>query len=154
MCDETARKIQKSAAGRNQPLVTADDPWRITARGTRGSGPVMTFAILHRGTVCRMPAGTDAGVVAGPRTAVLDGGEIVCTFVAQTATGSNDFKPMLRRSTDGGITWTEADWTNFAFGEPSATVLPNWTVLVTLWRLAPGGAGEIAFVKLRIEETS
>ena len=41
------------------------------------------------------------------------------------------------------------DWTAFAFGEPSATVLPDETVFVSFWALQPSGHG-IRYVKLRI----
>ncbi len=40
-------------------------------------------------------------------------------------------------------------WTDFAFGEPSVTILPDDTVLVTLWCIQPDGTG-IRFVKLKI----
>ena len=42
-----------------------------------------------------------------------------------------------------------SNWTDFAFGEPAATVLPDNTVLVVFWCMQPGGTG-IRFVKLRI----
>ncbi len=40
-------------------------------------------------------------------------------------------------------------WTDFAFGEPSVTVLPDNTALVAFWCIQPGGSG-IGFVKLKI----
>ena len=40
-------------------------------------------------------------------------------------------------------------WTDFAFGEPSATLLPDGTILVALWAAQPSGNG-IPFVKLRL----
>ena len=41
------------------------------------------------------------------------------------------------------------NWTDFAFGEPSVTVLPDNTVLVAFWCIQPDGSG-IGFVKLKI----
>ena len=41
------------------------------------------------------------------------------------------------------------NWTDFAFGEPSVTVLPDDTVLVAFWCIQPDGSG-IGFVKLKI----
>ncbi|MBL9215281.1 MAG: exo-alpha-sialidase [Opitutaceae bacterium] len=41
------------------------------------------------------------------------------------------------------------DWTNFAFGEPSATVLPDGTILVALWAVQPSGQG-IFYSKVRL----
>jgi hypothetical protein len=38
-------------------------------------------------------------------------------------------------------------WTDFSFGEPSATLLPDGTLLVALWCIQPDGAG-IRYVKL------
>lgn len=56
--------------------------------------------------VCRMPPGTASSMLAGPRLALGSRGQIICTFVAQTASGTNDFKPMLASSADGGRTWS------------------------------------------------
>lgn len=41
------------------------------------------------------------------------------------------------------------NWTDFAFGEPSVTVLPNGELLLVLWCLQPEAAG-IRFVHLRL----
>jgi len=41
------------------------------------------------------------------------------------------------------------DWTDFAFGEPAVSSLPDNTVLVTLWCAQPSGKG-IRFVKLAL----
>jgi hypothetical protein len=43
------------------------------------------------------------------------------------------------------------EWEDFAFGEPSVTLLPDGTLLVALWCLQPSGRG-IRYVKLRMEE--
>ena len=59
------------------------------------------------GLVYRCQEGTDRAVAAGSRTAITDDGSIICTFVVQTQLGSNDFKPMICRSGDGGRTWRD-----------------------------------------------
>jgi len=66
----------------------------------------MSYRILQTGTICRMANGSAFSAVACPRLVLCPSGEIVCTFVAQTALGINDFKPMQSRSNDGGVTWT------------------------------------------------
>jgi len=43
------------------------------------------------------------------------------------------------------------DWCDFAFGEPSVAVMPDRSLLVTLWCLQPSGRG-IRYVKLRPTE--
>jgi len=50
---------------------------------------------------------------------------------------------------DGG-TAAFTNWTNYLFGEPSVTVLPDKTVLVVLWCIQPDGRG-IRFVRLKVE---
>jgi hypothetical protein len=42
------------------------------------------------------------------------------------------------------------EWEDFAFGEPSVTVLPDGTLLITLWCVQPSGQG-VRYVKLRPE---
>jgi BNR repeat-like domain len=44
------------------------------------------------------------------------------------------------------------EWEDFAFGEPSVTVLPDGMVLVTLWCIQPDGQG-IRYVRLRLDES-
>ena len=65
------------------------------------------FIPLAEGFVSRREAGTPTAVAAGPRCAVTRQGDVLCSFIVQAATGLNDFKPMLARSTDGGVTWQE-----------------------------------------------
>jgi len=66
----------------------------------------MYYKTLDEGFVyrCRREAAPD--VAAGPRMALAANGDIVCTYVVQSALGINDFVPMISRSTDGGRTWT------------------------------------------------
>jgi len=65
------------------------------------------FQVLDQGFVSRRPDGGPTAVAAGPRCALADRGEIVCTYMVQEALGRNDFKPFLSRSADQGRTWTE-----------------------------------------------
>jgi len=69
----------------------------------------MSPPVAFETPVCRMPPGTASSAVAGPRVALGSRGQVICTFVAQTALGTNDFKPMLTSSVDGGRTWAEPE---------------------------------------------
>lgn len=42
-----------------------------------------------------------------------------------------------------------SNWTNYSFGEPAVTVLPDETVLIVFWCIQPQGRG-IGYVRLRI----
>lgn len=42
-----------------------------------------------------------------------------------------------------------SEWIDFSFGEPSVTLLPDDTLLVTLWCILPSGSG-IKYLKLRL----
>lgn len=42
----------------------------------------------------------------GSRCVVLSSGEMLCSFAVYSALGSNDMKPVLARSSDGGTTWS------------------------------------------------
>ena len=64
------------------------------------------FREVGSGAVYLSPDGVEE-VAINPRCAVLPHGEIVCSFMRQSAFGINDFKPQIVFSTDGGRTWTE-----------------------------------------------
>lgn len=88
----------------------------------------MNYKKIAEGFVTLRQPGTPTGQVAGPRCALGPAGEIACTFVAQAALGTNDFKPMLARSRDGGVSWSEPGliWPDLAerfsiFGSISGT---------------------------------
>jgi len=53
------------------------------------------------------------------------------------------------RPTQNNSSGKSSSWTDFAFGEPSVTVLDDQTALVAFWCMQPDGSG-IRFVKLRI----
>ena len=67
----------------------------------------MKFQILSEGFVSQRSPGTPTSLAAGSRCVQTHDGELICTFVAQAVTGGNDFKPMISRSKDGGLTWAE-----------------------------------------------
>jgi len=67
----------------------------------------MDIEILHQGFVAKQEAEQYTEVAVGPRAAVTRQGDVVCTYMAQSALGVNDFVPMLARSDDQGITWQE-----------------------------------------------
>jgi len=48
-----------------------------------------------------------APVAAGPRAVETGTGEVLCTYMVQSAMGINDFVPTLSRSRDGGESWQE-----------------------------------------------
>lgn len=52
-------------------------------------------------------------------------------------------------ATQRGTSVDHFQWQDFAFGEPSAVVLPDGLILVTLWCIQPSGQG-ICYVRLRI----
>ena len=67
----------------------------------------MKFQIISEGYVSRHHIGTDTGMVCCPRCVIGRSGDIYCSFIAQSALGINDFKPMICKSSDGGNTWSE-----------------------------------------------
>lgn len=68
----------------------------------------MKYKIISEGFVSQRNPGTSTSAAAGSRCVETRNGELICTFVAQAATGGNDFKPMISRSKDGGLSWSEA----------------------------------------------
>ena len=67
----------------------------------------MSFEKITEGFVSQRQPDTPTSVAAGSRCAVTPPGEIICTFMVQSCLGVNDFKPVLSRSFDQGVTWTE-----------------------------------------------
>ncbi len=66
------------------------------------------FETISEGFVYTCVAGSATAVAAGPRIVMLPTGEILCTFMAQSKLGINDFIPLLARSVDGGQSWSAA----------------------------------------------
>lgn len=62
---------------------------------------------------------------------------------------SNQIAWRAATATQKATTGDHAQWEDFAFGEPSATVLPDSTVLVLFWCVQPDGQG-IGYVRLRL----
>jgi hypothetical protein len=52
-------------------------------------------------------------------------------------------------ATQNASSGKSTNWTDFAFGEPSVTVLPDQSVLVAFWCIQPDGTG-IRYVKLKL----
>ncbi|NQU10311.1 exo-alpha-sialidase [bacterium] len=67
----------------------------------------LKFTTIADGWVTQRQPDTPTAVAAGSRCALTREGEIVCSFLVQSKLGINDFKPMLARSADGGVTWGE-----------------------------------------------
>ena len=53
--------------------------------------------------------------------------------------------------TQTGTSSEHTEWQDFAFGEPSVSVLPGGELLATLWCIQPSGQG-IRFVRLRLRD--
>ncbi|MGE0608280.1 MAG: sialidase family protein [Pirellulales bacterium] len=62
---------------------------------------------------------------------------------------ANEIVWRAAQPTQHGTAGDHAQWSDFSFGEPSATILPDGTVLVALWCLQPGGSG-VAYVRLKL----
>jgi hypothetical protein len=63
---------------------------------------------------------------------------------------SNEIVWRAAAPTQSGSSGNLTAWTDFSFGEPSVTPLPDGTLLVALWCVEPSGRG-IRYVKLRGE---
>jgi hypothetical protein len=61
---------------------------------------------------------------------------------------SNEIVWRAQTRTQSGSTGEHTEWTDFSFGEPSATLLPDGTILVVLWCVQPDGQG-IRYTRLR-----
>jgi len=64
---------------------------------------------------------------------------------------SNDIVWRAQTRTQSGTSGEHTAWTDFSFGEPSVTLLPDGALLVVLWCVQPEGQG-IRYVKLRFGE--
>jgi hypothetical protein len=92
----------------------------------------MPFAVVREGFITRRGAAQGPGAVAvGPRTVLLPGGDVLCSCMLTAGLGTNDFVPVLYRSSDLGTTWTE-----------QGTVWPHlrsaWSIFASLSRDAAG----------------
>ena len=67
----------------------------------------MKLEVIKEGFVSQREPDTPTAVAAGSRSAVTTTGDLICTYVVQSALGINDFVTMLSRSIDGGETWQE-----------------------------------------------
>src|SRR5687767_14514922 len=91
----------------------------------------MRFETIGEGFVVQCDPAAPAGVAVGSRCVVGAGGELICSYMRQTAMGVNDFVPMLARSNDGGRTWSEqgAIWPELG---------ARWSIFCSISR-APSG---------------
>lgn len=68
----------------------------------------MKLEMLDQGFIVRRAAGArPTDIAVGARLAVLPSGEIVCSYLETFKTATNDFVPVLCRSSDLGRTWSE-----------------------------------------------
>lgn len=67
----------------------------------------MRLEVTAEGFVSKRQPHSPTAIAAGSRCAVTREGDVVCTFMVQSKLGVNDFKPMMARSNDGGLTWSE-----------------------------------------------
>src|SRR5437868_13612388 len=68
----------------------------------------MPFVTVAEGFVTRCaPDQGRRSIAVGPRIVALSGGELLCSCMFTSALGTNDFLPVLHRSTDLGETWQE-----------------------------------------------
>ena len=67
----------------------------------------MRFVTTARGFVTQRAADSDQPLAVGSRAAVARDGSILCSCMLTRGLGTNDFCPILLRSTDGGLTWTD-----------------------------------------------
>src|SRR5437899_1134932 len=63
-------------------------------------GPAMRFVTVSEGFVSRLSE--KLAIAAGPRCAIMPSGELLCSFVLTSKLGTNDFLPVLYRSSDLG----------------------------------------------------
>jgi hypothetical protein len=104
--------------GQSTALAALPDGRALFIYNQRRHGEVGVWLAIVR------PADTDFGI---------ESNEIVWRAETRTQTGSSG---------------EHAEWGDFSFGEPSITVLPSGTFLVTLWCIQPSGRG-VRYVKLR-----
>lgn len=67
----------------------------------------MRFEFLAEGFVSKREPGASQPIAVGSRTVQSGSGDILCSYMVQSALGVNDFVPMLSRSRDAGKTWEE-----------------------------------------------
>jgi hypothetical protein len=92
----------------------------------------MRFAPLREGFVAECsPNSSRRSIAVGPRCAVLTNGDLLCSFMLTSSLGTNDFLPVLYRSTDGGDTWQEQ-------GPAWPHLQDGWSIFASISRDATG----------------
>lgn len=90
----------------------------------------MPCEILFEGFIRRNETSPAGLIAVQPRMTVTHTGDVLCTYVEQTGLGTNDFRPMLARSTDGGKSWSHQPlWPH---------LWKDWSIIGNL-STAPGG---------------
>jgi hypothetical protein len=93
----------------------------------------MHFVSLAEGFVTHRPPAPGRGYLAvGPRSVALPTGDLLCSCMLSAKLGTNDFLPMLLRSTDRGLTWQEQ-------GPIWPHLQDRWSLFVSISRDAAGG---------------
>jgi hypothetical protein len=90
----------------------------------------MPLTVLAEGFVTRRRGSGHGAVAAGPRAAVL-GDEVLCSCMLTSALGTNDFVPVLFRSSDSGSTWLEQ-------GPIWPHLRERWSIFVSISRDTTG----------------
>jgi hypothetical protein len=68
---------------------------------------VSSVSVTGGGFVFRCDPPQPLSIATGPRLALLSDGRIACSFMRQTALGTNDFEPWIAFSSDSGASWNE-----------------------------------------------
>src|SRR6185295_18047861 len=71
------------------------------------SGSKMRFEVMDQGFVFQGLPGTPTAVAAGSRCVQTNHGDLLCSYMVQSALSVNDLQIMLARSSDRGATWQE-----------------------------------------------
>src|SRR5262249_42617302 len=99
---------RRSGAGRGVAAVVRDR--------SGGQAAAHRMRVVERATIHRAVPGGPRGVAAFPTATVMRDGSLLATYSVGTGKDTDDLPAELRRSTDGGRTWTDAE-------RPFSTVL-------------------------------
>ena len=83
--------VTRNQGDRNKPAAAGAPPARIE--------------VLGEHVVTAREPNTRTAVAVGPRLALANDDDIVCSYMLQSKLAVNDFVPMISRSRDGGRTW-------------------------------------------------
>jgi hypothetical protein len=129
------------------------NPFVLSADGGHTWTPSRSTGILGQSTaLAALPDGR-ALLVYNQRKHGEPGVWLATARPSETEFGieSNEIVWRADRATQHASSMEHTEWSDFAFGEPSITVVPDGTLLVTLWCIQPSGQG-IRYVKLKLED--